>query len=210
MAARSRFAYAVIESMKATHAADPIALLASWLAEAEQREPHNPTAMALATADERGAPSVRMVLMRGLDERGCVFYTNLGSRKAAEIAANPRGALCFYWKSLDRQVRAEGTLEQVSDEEADAYFASRDRQSQIGAWASKQSQPLEGRLDLEKRVARYALKFNIGPVPRPPFWSGYRLRPEHIEFWQQGVFRLHERTVYHRTVEGWTTQSLYP
>jgi len=190
--------------------ADPIPLLRRWLEEAESAEPINPTAVALATVDGSGRPSVRMVLVRGLDERGPVFYTNLDSRKGRELAANPSAALCFYWKALDRQVRVEGTVEAVSDEEADAYFATRDRRSRIGAWASKQSQPLAGRLELEQRVAKYAARYAVGAVPRPPFWSGFRLRPVQIEFWRQMPFRLHERIVYHRTANGWTTERLYP
>lgn len=192
---------------------DPISLMRDWLAEAAESEPVNPTAAALATADAGGAPSVRMVLLRGLDARGMVFYTNLESRKALELAANPRAALCFYWKSLGRQLRAEGPVALLDDDEADAYFASRDRGSRIGAWASKQSRPLESRRALEKQVAKFTAKFGVGEVPRPEFWSGFRLVPEMIEFWTQGTFRLHQRIVYRRAAAsdgGWTTERLYP
>ena len=170
-------------------------------------------AMALATADTEGRPSVRMVLLRGADHRGFVFHTNYESRKGREIRANPQAALLFHWKSLRRQVRIEGPVIPVGAEEADAYFASRARQSQIGAWASQQSRPLEGRFELEKRVALFAAKHAIGQVPRPPHWSGFRLTPRLIEFWQDGAFRLHDRLVYTRAdagQEGWTTERLYP
>lgn len=190
--------------------ADPIELFQRWLADAETREPGDPSATALATADSTGMPSVRMVLLRGVDQDGFVFYTNLASRKAKELQANPRAALCFHWKSLDRQVRVSGDVEPVSTEEADAYFATRERTSQIGAWASRQSEPLEGRFKLEARVVKYTARFGLSKIPRPSFWSGYRLHPVEIEFWQKRAFRLHERVLYHRSENGWRTLLLYP
>jgi pyridoxamine 5'-phosphate oxidase len=190
--------------------ADPIQRFADWIGEAEKTEPNDPTAMTLATATPEGVPSARMVLLKGVDERGFVFYTNMTSRKAKELSANPKAALCFHWKSLRRQIRVEGAVEPVSDGEADAYFAGRLRVSQLGAWASKQSQPLKGRFELEARVAKYTAKFNIGSVPRPPFWSGFRLAPECIEFWEDKPFRLHMRVVFHRVEGGWTMEELYP
>ena len=189
---------------------DPIQRFKDWLGDAEKTEPNDPTAMTLATASPEGVPSARMVLLKGVDDRGFVFYTNLTSRKAKELQANPKAALCFHWKSLRRQVRVEGTVETVSDGEADDYFAGRPRISQLGAWASKQSQPLEGRFELEARVAKYTTKFNIGSVPRPPFWSGFRLMPDSIEFWQDQEFRLHMRFVFGRIDGGWTVGELYP
>ena len=189
---------------------DPFALFRDWWEEAQKSEPADPGAMALATATADGRPSVRMVLLRGIDERGFVFYTNLESRKGGELAANPHAAVVLHWKSLGRQIRIEGPVALVSDEEADAYFASRARGSQIGAWASAQSRPMESRHGLEKSVAKFAAKFGLGKVPRPEHWSGFRIAPEHIEFWREGRFRLHERIVYHRSEAGWDTERLFP
>ncbi len=196
--------------MTSTNIEDPISLFQSWMREAEEAEPEVPDAMTLATSTPDGVPSARTVLLKGADEAGFVFYTNLGSRKAEELYANPRAALCFHWKSLRRQVRAEGTVEEVGEADADAYFASRSRLSQIGAWASKQSRPLEGRFELEKRFAEFTAKFHFGTIPRPEFWSGFRLRPARIEFWQEQAFRLHDRDVYSRSSDGWTHEKLYP
>lgn len=189
---------------------DPIAKFRTWLAEAEAKEVNNHNAMALATATADGRPSVRMVLLKDVDDRGFVFYTNLESRKGGELAQNPHAALCFHWKSLDRQVRVEGQVEPVTAEEADAYYNSRHRSSRIGAWASRQSRPLAGRFELEKRVAMFTAKFNVGAVPRPEFWSGFRIIPHAIEFWTEGAFRLHERLVYHRAGDAWETERLFP
>jgi len=189
---------------------DPIALFAAWLRDATAAEPNNPTAMTLATVNAEGQPSARMVLLKGADAEGFVFYTNLESQKALELAARPRAALLFHWKSLNRQIRIEGPVTRVSDDEADAYFATRPRGAQIGAWASRQSRPLEGRFALEKHVAEYTARFGISKIPRPDFWSGYRVRPERMEFWQDRPFRLHDRLVFHRTADGWRTEKLYP
>jgi pyridoxamine 5'-phosphate oxidase len=195
-----------------TEADEPFRLFAAWFAEAKSAEPNNPDAMAIATVNADGLPNVRMVLLKGFDQRGFVFYTNLGSVKAHELDGAPKAALTFYWKTLQRQVRARGNVEPVSVEEADAYFASRSRMAQIGAWASKQSSPLESRMALEKAIARYAAKFAIGNVPRPPFWSGYRVVPEEIEFWQERLYRLHDRIAFTRAgvAEPWTKTRLYP
>ena len=185
-------------------------MFSQWLEEATKKEHDNPTAVALATADASGAPSDRMVLLKGFDEHGFVFYTNTESRKGQELAENPRAALCFHWKTLARQVRVEGAVTPVSEEEADAYYASRARDSRIGAWASKQSTAMSGRFDLEVAVAKYAAKYAIGDVPRPPFWSGYRIAAERLEFWTDKPFRLHERLIYERDGEGWRNQILFP
>lgn len=195
-----------------TEAGEPFALFAAWFAEAGRSEPSDPDAMALATADAGGMPNVRMVLLKSFDERGFVFYTHQTSQKGQELAANPAAAAVFHWKSLTRQVRLRGPVSQVPDEEADAYFASRPRQSRIGAWASKQSTPLESRLAFEKAVAYYSAKYAIGPVPRPPHWAGYRLAPLSIEFWHDRPFRLHDRIVFKRERTGapWTKYRLYP
>jgi pyridoxamine 5'-phosphate oxidase len=195
-----------------TAAYEPFRLFASWFAEAKRAEPVNPDAMAFATIDAFGLPNVRMVLLKGFDERGFVFYTNLGSVKAQELEGAPKAALAFYWKSLQRQVRARGAVEPVSAAEADAYFASRSRMAQIGAWASKQSAALESRLAFEKAIARFSAKFAIAAVPRPPFWSGYRVMPLEIEFWQERLYRLHDRVVFRRPelTAAWTKTRLYP
>lgn len=198
-------------------AEDPFALFEAWLAEATETEPNDPTGMALATVDAAGLPNVRMVLLKGVDEpahaeRGFVFFTNLESAKGRELAASPRAALLFHWKSLRRQVRARGPVTRVSAEEADLYFASRPRLSRIGAWASDQSRPLESRLAFEKRIAHYTAKFGIGDIPRPPHWSGFRLTPIEIELWHDRPFRLHDRVVFRRAEvsQPWTKTRLYP
>ncbi len=191
--------------------ADPTSLFKEWLAEAEKLEPINPDAAALATTTGEGHPTVRMVLIKQVDDRGFVFYTNSASPTGEDIQATGRASLSFYWKSLRRQVRVEGTAEKVTAAESDAYFATRARSSQIGAWASKQSRPMHGRFELEKRIVRYTAKFRLGPVPRPPFWEGYRIRPERIEFWRERRFRLHDRVLYtRRDDQGWDAQRLFP
>lgn len=198
------------ETQQDSTLSEPIHRFLALFEEAKRTEPSLPEAMALATADVAGRPSVRMVLLKYADERGFVFYTNLESRKGVELLDNARAALLFHWKSLRRQVRIEGAAEPVSDAEADAYFATRDRGAQIGAWASRQSRPMAGRFDLEKQVALFTAKYAVGKVPRPEFWSGFRLRPDCIEFWSEGIFRLHDREVYVRSDGGWRKERLFP
>ena len=190
--------------------ADPILLFSAWLDEAGASEPEDPNAMALATVDGDGLPDVRMVLLKGHAPDGFVFFTNVESRKGQELLANPKAALCFHWKSLGRQVRVRGPVSAVPAGEADAYFASRPRASRIGAWASQQSRPLESRFALEKAVATYTARYAIGEIPRPPYWSGFRLTPAEIEFWRAGAFRLHERVRFTRAGDGWEKVLLYP
>jgi pyridoxamine 5'-phosphate oxidase len=195
-----------------TDSEEPFALFAAWLEEATRTEPNDPTGMALATVDGSGLPNLRMVLMKGFDAQGFVFYTNLDSRKGRELAANPKASLLFHWKSLRRQVRARGPVEPVTDAEADAYFATRPRLAQIGAWASKQSAPLESRLAFEKAIATTTAKYAIGTIPRPPRWSGFRIVPLSFEFWHDRPYRLHDRIEFTRATpaEAWTKTRLYP
>jgi pyridoxamine 5'-phosphate oxidase len=195
-----------------TAADDPFRLFEAWLKDATGTEPRDPTAMTLATVDADGVPNARMVLLKGVDARGFVFYTNIESAKGRELDGQPVAALVFHWKSSNRQVRVRGTVETVTAQEADTYFATRPKQAQIGAWASKQSAPLESRLAFEKAVALYAAKYGLGEVPRPPHWSGYRVVPTQMEFWQDRPFRLHDRVEFRRAAASgaWTKQRLYP
>jgi pyridoxamine 5'-phosphate oxidase len=195
-----------------TEADEPLRLFAAWMEEAKRKEPADPNAMALATVDSGGLPDVRMVLLKGLDDRGFVFYTNTESQKGQEMAANPKAALLFHWKSLTRQIRIRGPVETVTAEEADAYFATRPRLAQLGAWASQQSRPLESRLAFEKAIAVQTAKYALGSVPRPPYWAGYRVVPMRMEFWHDRPFRLHDRVAFQRDSLGgtWRKTRLYP
>ena len=191
---------------------DPFALFQSWLKEAEESEPSDPNAMSLATSGADGMPNVRMVLLKGADANGFVFYSNADSIKGAELNANPRAAINFHWKTLRKVVRAQGSIARVSDAEADAYFATRPKDSQIGAWASPQSRVMEGRFVFEKRLAEYGVKYALTKVPRPPYWTGWRITPLRIEFWRDRPFRLHDRLVYQRddAFSSWRTERLFP
>ena len=192
---------------------NPFSLFNTWLGDAEKTEPNDANALSLSTVNAKGFPSSRMVLLKGHDESGFTFYTNFESRKGKNILENPNVAILFHWKTLRRQIRIEGVAQQVPDEVADEYFWSRDRQSQIGAWASQQSCPLESRFALEKSVAKYAAKYAIGKIPRPDYWSGFKVAPTHMEFWQDGAFRLHDRFTFERddvSVNDWTITRLYP
>lgn len=192
-------------------AKDPFALFSQWMEDAKSSEPEDPNALSLATVDADGLPNVRMVLLKGFDERGFVFYTNFESQKGTEILASMKAAMCFHWKSLRRQVRIRGEVSTVDDAEADEYYNSRARGSRIGAWASQQSRPLESKFALEKEVAKYAAKYAVGDIPRPPHWSGFRISPSYMEFWQDGQFRLHDRVMFRRDGEGpWTSNRAYP
>ncbi len=189
---------------------DPFAFFARWFAEAQASEPNDPNAMTVATTNQEGHPSARIVLLKEWDEKGFVFYTNKESRKGDELRENPRAALLFFWKSLHRQIRIEGTVEHVTDAEADAYYASRPRVSRLGAWASIQSRPLAERAILEGRVKEFEEQFPGEDIPRPAYWSGYRIVPAYMEFWQDMPFRLHDRTVFTRQGDGWTVGKIFP
>ena len=202
----------VLTSRDISEVNDPLSVFAQWLKDAEVSEPNDPNAAALASVDSEGLPNVRMILLKGFDERGFVFYTNFESQKGEEILQQKKAAMCFHWKSLRRQVRIRGDIEVVSNQEADEYYNSRARGSRIGAWASKQSRPLESRFALEKEVAKFTAKYALGEVPRPPHWSGIRIIPTYIELWKDGAFRLHDRIVFRRASsnEEWTKTRFYP
>jgi len=193
-------------------AADPLELFHVWFGDAKTSEPGEPNAMALATADASGRPNVRMVLLKSADRSGFVFYTNVESAKGTELAANPQAALLFHWKSLGKQVRIVGPVSRVGDSEADAYFATRPKDSQIGAWASAQSRPMQARFEFEKEIAKFAAKYALSKVPRPPFWTGLRVTPLEFEFWRERPFRLHDRMSYRRSApdQPWSVSRLYP
>lgn len=201
-----------LTSSDIAEAIDPFSTFSQWLDEATKSELNDPNAVALASVDADGMPNVRMVLLKGFDERGFVFYTNFESQKGEEILGQKKAAMCFHWKSLRRQVRVRGNIEVVSDQEADEYYASRARGSRIGAWASKQSRPLESRFALEKEVAKFTAKYALGTIPRPAHWSGIRIIPTEIEFWKDGQFRLHDRIIFRRQDDAamWTKQRFYP
>ena len=196
--------------MNNTKFPDPFARFQDWFEQATEQEPTLPEAMTLATADEQGRPSARMVLLKGADERGFVFYSNTESRKGTELGSNSHAAIVFHWKSLKRQVRVTGLVQPVAEAEADEYFGSRARGAQIGAWASDQSRAMRSAHELEKKVAKFTAKFGVSQIPRPEHWSGYRLVPDEIEFWEERLFRLHSRIHYQRAGDGWTTNFLFP
>ncbi len=200
------------ENVKFFKVTNPYALFDAWMKDASASEPNDPTAMALGTVDEDGLPNVRMVLLKAVDEHGFVFYTNYESAKGCELLSQKKAAICFHWKSLRRQVRIRGEIIQVSDEEADAYYNSRDRGSRIGAWASRQSRPMSDRFELEREVAKKAVKYAVGAIPRPDYWSGFRLVPSAIEFWRDKPFRLHDRRLFSRKTheDNWEIEQLFP